>query len=531
MPTRQQIQDLIASRPFAMEAYWLFAPERKRWRDHYKLETLRQILPQALKDASHLRMERPGKRVFIFATLHYWIEQAAIIALTLAAQGHDVELAWLPYSDWRKPLRPFSYSRRVLYTRDLLSKARPFFRNRNLDDVKPAALPSELEAETRQVAVYDVQYTEQVEEIDESSPLFQLRWERNRRAAARALSWLGEGEPDVVLIPNGTILEMGAVYRVARYLGLPTVTYEFNDQREQVWLAQDDEVMRQNTDALWAARGGIPLTAAEQAAIEELENARQGAKPFGKSDRRWQDVPREGEQALRERLGLDARPVALLATNVLGDSLTLGRNLFAASMAEWITRTVQYFAERSDVQLVVRVHPGERLTHGPSMMDVVRAALPQLPENIHLIGPLDKINTYDLMPLASLGLVYTTTTGLEMAMRGIPVIAAGQTHYRGRGFTLDPKTWDEYFETMTRVLAAPADFRLDEKQVELAWRYAYRFFFEYPRPFPWRLLGFGDEYKRWPLARVLGEDGQMQFAATFDELVGEPIKWKPRQRI
>jgi hypothetical protein len=36
---------------------------------------------------------------------------------------------------------------------------------------------------------------------------------------------------------------------------------------------------------------------------------------------------------------------------------------------------VRYFAERQDVQLVIRVHPGEVLTHGTSMVTVIKAAL------------------------------------------------------------------------------------------------------------------------------------------------------------
>ncbi len=525
---RRAVEDLIASRPFALEAYWLFAPERKRWRDHFKLEALRRHTPQLLAAVRQAPPAAAGKRVFIFATLHYWIEQAAVLALTLAARGHQVTLAYLPYSDWRKPRRRFQLGRRQLYARDVFHPFREHIQPLGLLTLPPADLPPELAQAVRQVSVYDVQYTDQVETIDEASPLFRLRQERNLDAAARALTWLRQGAPEVVLVPNGTILELGAVWRTARHLGLPTVTYEFNDQREQIWLAQDDEIMRQNTDALWAARGGLPLTAEERARIEALETARQGARPFGKSDRRWQDVPAQGADRLRAQLGLDDRPVALLATNALGDSLTLGRNLFTPSMADWIARTVRWFAGRRDAQLVVRVHPGERLTHGPSMVDVIRQALPELPPHIHLIGPLEKVNTYDLMPLAALGLTYTTTTGLEMALRGIPVIVSGQTHYRGRGFTLDPASWDEYTALLEAVLAAPAEHRLSAAQVDLAWRYAYRFFFEYPRPFPWRLLGFWDDYETWPLSRVLGADGA-PFAATFDELVGEPIDWTPRQ--
>ena len=207
-----------------------------------------------------------------------------------------------------------------------------------------------------------------------------------------------------------------------------------------------------------------------------------GAEAFGKSVRRWQDVETVGGEKLRRELGLDDRPIFLLATNVLGDSLTLGRNTFARSMAAWITETVRFLAGKPEVQLVMRVHPGERLTHGRSMVDVVNEALPSIPEHIHVIGPLEKVNTYDLMELASLGLVYTTTTGMEMGMNAIPVIVCGDTHYAGRGFTLDPADWGEYYHMLDFAIREPG--RLEPEQGETAWEYAYRFFFEYPCLFP-----------------------------------------------
>jgi capsule polysaccharide export protein KpsC/LpsZ len=221
---------------------------------------------------------------------------------------------------------------------------------------------------------------------------------------------------------------------------------------------------------------------------------------------------------------LDQRPVVLLATNVLGDSLTLGRQVFSQTMAEWIERTVQYFAQRPDAQLVIRVHPGEVLTHGPSMVDVVNSALPEIPGNIHLVGPRDKVNTYDLVDLADLGLVYTTTTGLEMALAGVPVVAAGDTHYKGKGFTQDPQTYTEYFQLLDKILTDPTKFRLNAGQVDAAWRYAYRFFFEYALPFPWRLVQLWDDVKERPVSYVLGE-GLQKYAATLRSLAGEAIEW------
>ena len=160
------------------------------------------------------------------------------------------------------------------------------------------------------------------------------------------------------------------------------------------------------------------------------------------------------------------------------------------------------------------------------MATVVREALPEIPEHIHIIAATDKINTYDLIEIADLGLAYTTTVGMETAMNGIPVICCGQTHYRGRGFTIDPNTWDEYFAALERVLSDLPAHRLNEEQTAKAWNYAYRFFFEYPRPFPWRLMNFWDDLEVWPVGKVLSEEGMSQFGDTFRFLVGEPFTWQ-----
>jgi hypothetical protein len=352
-----------------------------------------------------------------------------------------------------------------------------------------------------------------------------MREERNESAARSALTWLKAHRPDVVIVPNGTIQEFGVVYRVARYLNIPTVTYEFGDQRERIWLAQNAEIMRHETDALWEARRSLPLTDAEMERLRNLFGARQQATIWENFARLWQGVPAQGAEQARDRLGLDSRPVALLATNVLGDSLTLGRQVFSKGMSDWITRTVQYFANRNDLQLVIRVHPGESLSHGPSMVDVVQNALPVLPEHIHLIPPLEKVNTYDIVAVADLGLVYTTTVGMEMAMNGIPVIVAGQTHYRQRGFTFDPTSWDSYFEQLKRLSDNPVQHRLSREQTLLAWQYAYRFFFDFPRPFPWHLLSLWEDFKTYPMSTILGPEGCAQYGQTFAYLAGRPLDW------
>lgn len=516
---------LLTRLPLGTDLYWWNC--RRKYHAYYFLHALEAHTP-AMRAAVEARTSAPrrGRKLFLFSSWHYWIDYCAVMGLALAARGHRIMLGYLPYQRFYSPASRFDLRLQDLYTWDRLSRLRPWLEPVSLLRLKDAPdLPPKLEEIARQVALYDTQYTLQTEETDPASDLYQLRYERNRLAARLALAWLQADRPDGVILPNGSIQEYSMVYQVARRLDIPVVTFEFNENQGEIWIAQNDDVMRQNTDSLWQARRDQPLTAEQLQKIRDLEAARMGARTFGNSERLWQDVPTAGGERVRRLLGLDERPVVLMATNVLGDSLTLGRNIFADSMAEWITRTIRFFADRPEVQLVVRIHPGERFNTGPSMAEVAQAALERFPEHIHLVGPMEKVNTYDLMELTRLGLAYTTTTGLEMAMNAIPVVVAGQTHYRGRGFTLDPQTWEEYFALLEQHVTGRAPRRLTPEQVELAWRYAYLFFFVYPLPFPWKLTTFKKDLEEWPLERVLGPEGEARFGRIFDYLAGEPIDW------
>ena len=520
-----RLKDLVGKIPAAAVVYDALRPRRPRTR--YSLERLAVRLPRAVAEARpYAERGTTGSKLVLFATLHYWIEQAAIIGLVLRGMGHDVTIAYLPYSSWDKRINTFDLQRQDLYTRRILAPLAGLVNVISLRDFHAGeSMPAGLTEAVETAAKFDVMYSLQVEEVNADSALYKLRMERNRLACKAALAYLRRQQPDAALIPNGLVTEMGVFYQAARFLGTTAVTYEFNDQREQIWIACNDVVMHQNTDALWQARGSAALTEAQRGKIRAFEEARQGARTFGKGTRLWQESPSEGSEKLRRALGLDGRPVVLLATNVLGDSLTLGRNIFASSMAEWIEKSVKYFVGRPDIQLVIRIHPGERLIKGPSMMRVIERAAPDKPEHIHVISPTERINTYDVMGLASLGLAYTTTVGMEMAMRGVPVIAAGRTHYRDRGFAMAPRSWDEYFGMLEDVLRDPAAHRLSTGQVEAAWNYAYRFFFEFPFDFPWRLMHFWKDIEEWPVGRVLSEEGRATFGKAFDHLAGARITW------
>ncbi len=519
------IKEFLGEMPFSVEAYWLLRHRDHKIASRFNLEALAARLPEMVAQVSPFAHSAPaGKKIFIFASMHSWINHVTLTGLTLRGLGNEVTLGYLPFGDFAKPISRFDLRRHELYARHILQGAAPLLKIVSFQDMQSAGeIPETLLKAVEQVTVYDTQYTLQREEVTGSEPIYQLRHQRNLDAARKAYAYFQKNRPDVVIVPNGMIQEYGAVYEAARALGITAVTYEFGELDQQIWIDRDQLVMFHFTDEAWEKCRDRVLDDDQNAWLDSFLAERQGLKAGAQFAHLWQKSSQRGGEKIRSELGLDDRPIVFLPTNVLGDSATLGRTIFSQSMAEWVERVVPFFASRNEVQLVIRIHPAETWTVGPSVAEIIRKVLPEIPPQIHLIGPAEKINTYDLMDITDLALVYTTTAGLEMAVRGIPVLVSGASQYRAKGFTLDAHTWDEYFQVLTRALKDLSASRLTAKQMQLARNYAYFYFKEYPRPFPWHLEKIWSSLEKRPLSFVLSAEGRKKYQATFEELAGASI--------
>ena len=519
---KEQLKKILGEIPLTAEIYWLARRTTEEpAKTVFSLRNARSVLPDAVADAAKFRQSAPaGKKVFLFSSTHKWLEINIFLGLALAGQGHNVNLGYYPFGEWNIQSNLFDLRRQSAYARSILRQVSPVMKAINLFRYNSSLAnpPKSVMDVVKEVTDFDYMYALQTEEVDETNQFYSFRYDRNLQAAKTLCKYLQKLKPDVVIVPNGTILEMGIAYRISRLLKIPTTTFEFSEQRQAMWLAQNDEIMQQNTDWLWKNAENRRLSSKRREKVETLMSSRQKAKLYGNFSRQWQKIPAEGANVIKKKIGLDDRPVVMIATNVMGDSLTLGRQIFSKSMSEWIMRTIQYFIKIHEVQVVIRIHPGETLvTHG-SIYEMIMQTLPELPEHIHVIESLAEVNTYDLMDLASLGLVYTTTVGLEMATRGIPVVVSGKTHYRDRGFTYDPTSWVQYFKILNTLLENIQSERLTAEQVKLAWKYAYMFFFEYSHPFPWHIASRKEGFQEVSLKSVLSPRGMKKYASTFDLL-------------
>jgi hypothetical protein len=198
------------------------------------------------------------------------------------------------------------------------------------------------------------------------------------------------------------------------------------------------------------------------------------------------------------RIGLDgSKPVIGLLTNVTWDAqLHYPANAFP-SMLDWLVQTCEYFATRTDLQLLIRVHPAEISGFPPSRQPILRELqkrLPQLAPNIIVVPPESDVSTYALMSLCNAAIIYGTKMGVELTSIGLPVIVAGEAWIRNKGLTHDASSPAEYFRILDQL---PFRERLGAAQLARARRYAYHFFFNRMIPLP-----FIDPKAGYPIYRL-----------------------------
>src|SRR3989338_1889029 len=134
--------------------------------------------------------------------------------------------------------------------------------------------------------------------------------------------------------------------------------------------------------------------------------------------------------------------MAGLYSNVLWDLASFNREVVFDSLQSAYLETIRFFVKHPHYNLVIKPHPDElHPTHEAreKLTDLIRAEIPNLPENILVLYPTTSITAYDLAPRTNVSIVYTTTFGIESPILGIPAIVLGKVHYREKGFTYDPK--------------------------------------------------------------------------------------------
>jgi hypothetical protein len=285
---------------------------------------------------------------------------------------------------------------------------------------------------------------------------------------------LEQESPEVVVVSHGIYL-WGVITDFFREHGTRVVVHNVGYRRNTTyWFHQESYHKRlvDEPNELWEE---APFTPDEELLLDAyMDSRRTGALDY----LTYHPNPQEDREALVRELALDpsARTFGLF-TNIAWDAAILFRDIAFRNMAEWVIETVRHFAGRTDVQLVIRCHPAEvkrEIETLQKVADLVRERFDPLPPNVRVVPAESDVSTYTLSEIVDAGIVYTTKVGLEFACRGIPMVVVGEPFYRGKGFTWDPTTPEEYFEILETL---PGGARMAPEAVARAKKYAHYYFY------------------------------------------------------
>jgi hypothetical protein len=137
----------------------------------------------------------------------------------------------------------------------------------------------------------------------------------------------------------------------------------------------------------------------------------------------------------------------IMAPNVIGDSITLDRATIFRSQRDWIEATCGFVRSRPDLNLIVRAHPDEVRTGNCRVRTADLAdAVAKGADNILVVRSEDTVNTYSIAERADLGLVWTSTIGVDMILDQKPVIVAAAAPYLKLGVGISATSTAEYFD-------------------------------------------------------------------------------------
>jgi hypothetical protein len=127
---------------------------------------------------------------------------------------------------------------------------------------------------------------------------------------------------------------------------------------------------------------------------------------------------------------------------------------------EWLLFLKEFSEPRSDLQLVVRVHPREGRGVSSEHLQTLKKNFSENTDNFKVIWPDNPISSYDLMEIIDSCLISNSTVGLECQRLGIPTLSYTRNiSYPDEGVIETAANMEEYKEKLEKIVNYKCSFR------------------------------------------------------------------------
>lgn len=292
--------------------------------------------------------------------------------------------------------------------------------------------------------------------------------------------------PDVILSNHPFYYKWGTAFHVAQSRKIPFYTGEVNDRKNTLLFSSDTDKILDVSPA-WPSFKDQELPEEVRDRLDELIGLRSQGKFYSYSPFPLPGQDTEDHRRFLAWLDRD-RPLVFYPVNTLYDAAVYQESKVFQDALEMLEKVVAFFNRHPEYQLVIKAHPAEKMIKDSyskefceACLERVLAALPEkLKDNIYFLDYDTNISTFDLIPHIDLGILFTSSTAMEMAWAGKPVVSVAAAHYSGKGFTYEPGNQAEFFGLIKKILTEGETASTIQERIKLSKKY-YILYFYYAR--------------------------------------------------
>ena len=375
-------------------------------------------------------------------------------------------------------------------------------------------------------------YKTEVSDVSgETLETFRLMYGTNLLTYQIAREMIKNHSPEVAVIFNGNSIHSHSAYFACRESGIRPFTWEdYGIYADGFVFSQDEPANFTYIDeGIWQRSRQTALTTRQRKRVADFQKRWMRGSVV---DVVYHPRPEKNREYIADILGLDSeKPTFVAFPNLIWETSCLGRDFGFSGLLDWLFSLIEWFSgHRAEGQLVIRIHPSESralpewyLTSEGVHRRIRERFGSNLPGNIIVVPSDSHLFSYTLADMADAVGVYTSSLGYELALMGRRVWVAGETHYRGHGFSLDIRDRDHLYNLLE---SHPWEEGLRPEEIDLAFRYVYLRYFRQIARIPF-LSREKTQYKKKPFFRNLRflDPGNVNTVTVLAERImdGEPV--------
>ena len=405
-------------------------------------------------------VEGNKKNIFMFSCYRGQFSQDIILAIILANKGHKITLGYLP--KLRSPIKaPLSDSKGA---KEYLNYVMKVLEQKSKGKIICCDLTKFYKKKETSTKEYNVQALSdtvmmlQKENIDLQKDVdrktYQFCLERLKFMDNSITNFFKDNNNfDLCLIANGASFENSQILKRVQKLKIPFNTYEkFAFKNARIITHEgpfheflDLDILLNLLKKNKSNHNKMKLNIQEKSQQLLLERKNSTGNYWGWKYQKKPEINMLTKDWL-ERF-VQEKKYVLICPNVPFDAGYGSLNTIFPTMKQWLLETIKFILKNSDLMVIVRAHPAEdRESFGNEKTDLIIENSDIKSKRLIVIPSSSSLNTYELMDKCFFSSVYSSTTGVEIAMSGKLVVAGANIYHARVDVTKSSSSSDGYFK-------------------------------------------------------------------------------------